>query len=145
MFEEFKTKYEIVKDYKSEADIIKQDIDYLLMHYYRSRLNTKLDIIIVIPSLNNDSKNNLIKDMFLNKQVNWWNNLETFLLSLDIIDAFVNDIKTLKTGKRKDIVKNFIKFNTELKTISDINLFKYIDDLFVDKQDIIDEIKEGII
>ena len=37
MFKEFKIKYSIDKDYSKEADLIKQDIDYLLMHYYRSR------------------------------------------------------------------------------------------------------------
>lgn len=127
MFETMLTKYKLdTKDYALESGLIKKDIDYLIAHNYRTRLSTEFDLII-IPSKSGVRKN-IIKDMFFNATLNWWDNTDKYLPAIDLVDAIMNDLKTLSTGKLETIVNDALLFQTELNTITTVNLKKYIKD-----------------
>ena len=128
MFEEFIKKYNLdTKNYSQEVVTIQKDIEYLLAHYYRTRLNTKFDIIIVIPTVDG-SKKTLITDMYTNSTVDWWTNLDKFLPAIDLVEAIMNDTIKLTTGKRETIISNALKFQSELSEVTKIDLSKYTKD-----------------
>ena len=142
MFKELKNFYTLdEKDYEKEAAILKKDITYLVAHYYRTRLNTKFDIIVVLPSLEEDSRNRLLQDMYVKSKVEWLDNLHTVLEILDLTKAIVLDIKNLTTGPRKKTVKNLKSLNDELQEVSEVNLKDYLNDLFNSDAKIIQEVK----
>ena len=128
MFTKWLVKYSLdTKDYSKEIKLINKDINYLLMHYYRTRLNTTCDILIVIPT-SEDEAVNLIKDLYSKSLIDWWENLNKFLPVIDIVKAFMHDLWLKQTGTRNVIIADAKEFETELQTISNVNLKKYIDD-----------------
>jgi hypothetical protein len=138
MFEELLKKYKLdTKDYIGEVKIIQDDIDYLLAHYYRTRLNTTFDIIIILPKADGD-KNNLIMSMFANSKISWKDNLDKFLPAIDIINAIMTDINILSTGKRETIIQGAWDFQNQLNNFTKINLSDYFSD-FIVKPEIVEE------
>jgi hypothetical protein len=139
MFDKIKKKYNLdTKDYSQEVITIQKDIEYLLAHYYRTRLNTKFDIIIVIPTVDG-SKKTLITDMYTNSTVDWWTNLDKFLPAIDLVEVIMNDTIKLSTGKRETIIKNALEFQKELNEITTIDLSKYTKD-FITNQTVLKEV-----
>lgn len=141
MFEQWLEKYNIDKNYNKEARTINKDISYLMFHYERTRLNKSVDLIMIIPTIIDDKKGNIIRDMYLNATIDWWKNMEYFLPALDLIDAFIIDINTLATGTLEAIVTDFKTFNKELKTISEVELIDYIHELLPTKPTLAEQVE----
>ena len=143
MFTDLKELYGLDNiDYEAKAVVIKKDIEYLNLHYYRTRINDKFDILIVLPSLLGDPKNRLLQDMYLNSIGSWKDNLENILEALDVLDAVVSDITLLTTGPREQSVPRLKLLNVELKLLANLNFGSYLDDIFENDTDLINEVKD---
>ena len=143
MFKELKKSYGLdQKNYIAESEMFKTDINYLIDHYYRTRLNTKFDIVIVIPSLEDDYRNRLLQDMFTKSKVSWKENLHHMSEIIDLTDAIVKDIKHLTNGPRKKTVPKLKTLNAEIKPIVDLDLEDYLEDLFDNNETLIKEVKD---
>ena len=142
MFTDLKELYGLDNiDYEAKAVVIKKDIEYLNLHYYRTRLNDDYNILIVLPTLTDDPKNRMLQDMYLNSIGSWWDNLENILEAMDVLDAVISDITLYTTGPRENSVPRLLMLNAELITLADLNFGNYLLDLFEGDQDLVDEVK----